>query len=379
MNLLRLSSFFVKGLLWSGMAAVALCWQCLTCAGDQPTTVSAIKIPPQGHLYHGVHAASSNPAEKLIQPDAIIAYEQAVGKTAAWVDFTDDWSAGGKFPAETAQWIRQKGSVPYIRIMLPCDPQEKSQKSSFILDTILKGTLDEDMRRWARDAKAFGMPLLAEFGSEVNGEWCVWNGRWNGAAEMKGYGDPQFPDGPERFRDAYRHLIMLMRQEQTLNITWVFHLNYNDYPAKSWNRFENYYPGDDVIDMIGVSVYGAQSPLGNEWPEFNGMLDALYPRIIALAPDKPILITEFGVTRDNPRGSQSRWAKRALIGLLNNRWPGIIGFAWWNKAWQNDGNPHHDTSMRVQDNPALAVVFRELVGDNPRVLGRIDCMDRELR
>lgn len=376
MNCLRLPSCRVKGLLWAAMAAVTFSWQCVTYAGDQLTKEGAIKIPPQGQLYHGVHAAPSGPGGTMVELDAVISYEQTVGKTAAWIDFTDDWSAGGKFPAETAQWIRQKGSVPYIRFMLPCNPQEKSQKSFFILDTILKGTLDDDVRRWARGAKDFGTPLIAEFGTEVNGEWCPWNGRWNGGAEVRSYGDPLFPNGPERFRDAYRHLIAVMRQEQAFNITWVFHVNYNDCPAESWNRFENYYPGDDCIDMIGVSIYGAQSPLGDEWPEFTGLFDALYPRIIALAPQKPILITEFGVTRDNPRGSQSQWAQRALTGVLSRRWPGVIGFAWWNKAWQNDRNPHHDTSMRVQDNPALVAVFRELIGNNPRVLGTIDCVDR---
>jgi hypothetical protein len=312
----------------------------------------------------------------MVAPDAVISYEQTVGKTAAWVDFTDDWSTGGKFSAETAQWIRQKGSVPYIRLMLPCEPPDKSQKTTFMLDTILKGALDDNIRRWARDARDFGTPIIAEFGAEVNGEWYPWNGRWNGAADMRGYGGPSLPDGPERFRDAYRHLIMLMRQEQALNISWVFHVNYNDCPAESWNRFENYYPGDDVIDLIGVSVYGAQSPLGDEWPEFSELLDVIYPRIIVLAPGKPILISEFGVTRDNPRGSQSHWAQRALTGLLSRRWPGVIGFAWWNKAWQNDRNPHHDTSMRAQDNPALAAVFSALVGTNPRVLGRLDFVDR---
>lgn len=378
-NFLRSPSFFVKGVLTVAIAVVAICSPCRSGTGDKVTKAGAIKIPFQGQLYHGVHASPSGPAVKMIEPDTIISYEHTVGKTAAWIDFTNDWSADRQFPAETAKWVRRKGSVPYIRLMLPCASPDKSQSNPFILDTMLKGALDNDIRRWARDARDFGTPLIAEFGTEVNGEWYPWNGRWNGAAETKSYGDSSFPDGPERFRDAYRHLIVLVRREEALNISWVFHVNYNDCPAESWNRFENYYPGDDVIDMIGVSVYGAQFPLGIEWPEFSELLDMIYPRIIKLAPGKPILISEFGVTRDNLRGSQSQWAQRALTGLLNSCWPGIIGFAWWNKAWQNDSNPHHDTSMRVQDNPALAAVFRELVGDNSRVLGTIDFVDRGSR
>ena len=35
---------------------------------------------------------------------------------------------------------------------------------------------------------------------------------------------PNFPDGPERFRDAYRHIIDLFRKEGVKNITWCFHV-----------------------------------------------------------------------------------------------------------------------------------------------------------
>jgi hypothetical protein len=56
--------------------------------------------------------------------------------------------------------------------------------------------------------------------------------------------------------------------------------------------------------------------------------------------------------------------------LSQFRWPKIIGFSWWNEAWQNDDNPEHDTSMRLQDNPAVADVFHKLVGLNPSILGR---------
>jgi hypothetical protein len=49
----------------------------------------------------------------------------------------------------------------------------------------------------------------------------------------------------------------------------------------------------------------------------------------------------------------------------------VIGFAWWNAAWQNDANPLNDTSMRVQDNPALAAVFKKYVGGMKQFLGRM--------
>jgi hypothetical protein len=53
------------------------------------------------------------------------------------------------------------------------------------------------------------------------------------------------------------------------------------------------------------------------------------------------------------------WAQAALDNLFANRWPRVRGFSWWNEYWQNDDNPAHDTTMRVQDIPALAAVFHD--------------------
>jgi hypothetical protein len=100
-------------------------------------------------------------------------------------------------------------------------------------------------------------------------------------------------------------------------------------------------------------------------------MDSAYPRLAALSPARPIVVLEFGATRNNPRGDPAAWAERALCDLVRGRWPRVIGFSWWNEAWQNDDNPGHYTSMQLQDNPELAAIFRQWVGERPEVLGRI--------
>jgi len=205
----------------------------------------------------------------------------------------------------------------------------------------------------------------------MNGWWYPWNGYWNGGGETKGYGDPALPDGPERFRDAYRHIIDIMRKAKVYTIIWVFHVNYNDWPNEEWNRFENYYPGDDYIDWLAVSIYGAQQPTGNQWPGFSELMDPAYRRLEKLSRTKPFIVSEFGVSANSTGGSQALWAQHALEALTSGRWPRMMGFAWWNAAWQNDVNPQHDTTMRVQDNPSLAAVFKKYVGGMKNVLGRI--------
>ncbi len=330
-----------------------------------------INIPPAGHFYHGVYPGGITGEEDDITLDDLRSYEQAAGKTAAWVYFSNNWYHSRKFPTQTAEWIRDAGSIPYVRLMLRSDAVQNHADPEFTLDRIVNGGFDDDLRAWARAARDFGSPLMAEYGTEVNGEWFSWNGVWNGGGALDGYGDPAQPDGPERFCDAYRHIIQIARDEGAANILWVFHANNQDVPDESWNRLEQYYPGDEWIDWIGVSVYGAQTPMDEEWPQFRDMMDAGYPRLAALSPDKPIVVLEFGATSGNPRGDQAVWAENALTDLIAGRWPRVIGFSWWNEMWPNDDDPNHNSNMRLQNNAALAVVFQRLVGADDRVLSSL--------
>ena len=330
-----------------------------------------IKRPPMGKLYHGVYPGGRTGEEDDILPSDLASYEQTVHKRAAWVYFSNNWYRDRHFPLAAATWIRDAGSVPFIRLMLRDSPEQDRPNRVFTLKRILQGQFDRDFKAWAAAARDFHTPLIVEYGTEVDGDWFPWNGRWNGGGQKKGYGNPKYPDGPERFRDAYRRIVTIMRGEGATNITWVFHVNSDASPQTWWNRMEYYYPGDAYVDWLGVSAYGAQTPMDNWCDAFADSMDAVYPRLAALSLAKPIAVLEFGVTARNPICDQASWAESALTELVSLRWPRIIAFSWWNERWQNDDNPAHDTDMRVQDDADLAKVFRRLVGANRNVLGRL--------
>jgi hypothetical protein len=333
------------------------------------STPPTILTPPTGKIYHAVYPGDITGAEDTISLARLQEYEQAAGKLTAWVYFSNEWGTGRSFPTATVTWIRDHGSVPYIRLMLRSEPGSVPEQT-FTLERIIRGDFDADLRSWAQGARAYGDPLIVEYGTEVNGEWFPWNGKWNGAGAKTGYGDPDQADGPERFRDATRRIIDIFRQENTLNITWIFHANNGDYPEVSWNTLENYYPGDEWIDWLAVSAYGAQTPQDDWCDPFTQSMDAAYPRLASLSANKPIIVAEFGVTQGNPLCSQADWTNNALTDLIARRWPRVIGFSWWNEGWENDDNPLHNSNMRVQDNPALAAVFQTQIMNNNIVVGR---------
>ncbi len=303
--------------------------------------------PRQGHLLHGVYPGGVTGMEDDITPQLVRAYESAVGRRVAWVMFSHNWFQGRAFPMQTANWIRAQGAAPYIRLMLRSDTELDHREPRYTLAAIARGDFDTDLAAWGRDAARFGTPFIAEFGTEMNGDWFSWNARWNGRRK-----------GPALFQAAYRHIIDVTRANGASNIVWVFHVNDQDYPVRRWNHFESYYPGDDYIDWLGVSIYSAQGPSEDYAADFPGLLASVMARFARMAPNKPAIVAEFGTDVRNRHVRADQWADTALDTILSGRFPNLIGFSWWNETWQNDDNPAHDTDLRVQSSAELAAVFR---------------------
>jgi hypothetical protein len=311
--------------------------------------------PPTGKLYHGcywggVGTDTHDPTEHDVAPVDVKHYEEAVGAKTAWVYFSNNWFESRKFPAAMCGWIRDLGKTPYVRLMLRSDVDQKHGEKRFSLQKIIAGEFDVDLRTWARDAKIFGSPILIEWGTEPNGNWFSWNGKWNGGSA----------EGPKRYIAAYRRIVDLMRSEGADNLTWVWHANWYDEPEQEWNAFENYFPGTDYCDWVALSAYGPTTPRTRDGTEsFEFKLDEAYPRLARVAPGKPMIVAEFGCDLHNRYVDVVKWTRSALEGLFSNRWPAIVGFCWWNEGWQNDNHKTHDTDMIVLHNAELTKVFRD--------------------
>ena len=314
-----------------------------------------IAPPPAGKLYHGFYydaaiAGADDVTEHDVTKEDVQRYEDTLGKKTAWIYFSDNWFESRAFPKEMCNWIREVGKVPYIRLMLRSDLDQNHSEKFFCLPNILAGKFDADLKRWAGAAKAFGAPIMIEWGTEPNGNWFAWNGKWNGGPG----------EGPRRYIAAYRHIVDLMRSEGADNLQWSWHVNWFDEPEAKWNRFENYFPGESYCDWLAVSVYGPLTPRATDGLEsFRYKLDKAYPRLTTLAPGKPIILAEFGCDLHHRKISAAKWAKAALTDLFSRRWPAIIGFCWWNESWENDNYKKHNTDMIVLHDADLMRVFRD--------------------
>ena len=334
-----------------------------------PTTAQPPVTPAATLIYHGVTTHSWTtlftplPGQANAIKAEVDAYEAAVGRAVAWVGFAHEWKTDGRaFPSKVATSIKNRGATPLIYLTLR-SVDEGQPDPVYNLAAIIAGKFDSNFIAWADAAKKFGSELIVSWGWEMNGDWAAWSGALNGGAI----------EGPQRFRKAYRHIVELMRNRGAHNIRWVFHINFPEYPSEPWNAFENYYPGDDVIDATGVSIYGAQNPTDTSCHSFVTNMDTAYSRLIKMAPMKPVFVFEFATPKGHPLCTQVTWADDALSGIFSGRWPSVCGFAWWNDYWSQDNNPAHDTEMRVEKLHRLATVFKSRlsgandVGDRPPI------------
>src|ERR1051325_8301382 len=219
--------------------------------------VAKVAVPPAGSFYHGFYYDGPATNEHDVTPADVARYAVVIGQKTAWVFFSNNWFESKKFPEEMCEWIRAMGKIPYIRLMLRSDLDQGHPEKKFTLENIIAGKFDADLRAWASAAKRFGSTILIEWGTEPNGDWFAWNGKWNGGAKL----------GPIRYLTAYRHLVDLIRGEGADNLQWIWHVNWFDEPDTKCNRFENYYPGDSYCDWVALSVYGPLTPMTKDGTE----------------------------------------------------------------------------------------------------------------
>lgn len=318
-----------------------------------------VLAPPAGHrIYHAANAGFGG-TEDRVAARRIRGFERRAGKPIAWAYFSDNWINGIRFPAGQVRAIRAAGRVPFIRMMPRSSFRAGRPDPRYTMQSILAGRWDhptphsDGLIEWCRRAAAVRGPLLVEFGTEVNGSWFPWNGRWTGGRRSGGYGDPTLPDGPERFRDAYRHVVATCDSQGAANLTWFFHVDVEGAPGATWNSMAAYYPGDAYVDWIGVSAYGSLRP-DYPWRSFRRAYGRARDDIRALGP-KPIAVLETGVREDLDRaGRKARWISRALRDVPS-RFPEIAALAWWNERYRDAGST---VDLRIDSSRSAQRAYR---------------------
>lgn len=179
---------------------------------------------------------------------------------------------------------------------------------------ILKGDYDSYIKAFARSIKAFDKPVIIRFGHEMNLGEYHW-GTENYTAK-----------NPEIYKQLFRYMVALFKKENVSNVKWAFCPNVDSVPAEPWNTAAAYYPGDDVVDIVGADGYDWD---GNR--SFADIIKPIYDQLKAITSSKPVIIFETAT----PRADKELWLHEALD--ASTAW-GIEGLIWFQvdkeKKWK---------------------------------------------
>ncbi len=321
---------------------------------DRNKFVKLLK-PLNGQIYFGAFPDFGGPEDNVTK-ERILDFENLSGTKIVWAYFSQNWFNGIKYPKREIHEIYEQGIVPFVRLMPRSSEEQFVVEKKFSLENIINGKFDTDLKSWAKEAKEDNIPLLLDFAVEPNGDWFSWSGFYNGKGTKDGYGDLNYYDGPERYRDAYKHIINIFKEEDVKNITWFFHVDIYSNPNEDWNSPKYYYPGDDYIDWIGVSVYGPQNTGEDYWETFSEILKNRYKSILDISTQKPFALLEFGVTDASPYGEKAEWLKDAFETVLNGRYIKFDAISYWNENWEEENGSK--AFIRIDSSKANLDMFR---------------------
>ena len=212
---------------------------------------------------------------------------------------------------------------------------------SSIFYDILNGKYDDYLHQYAKAIKEFNHPVLFRLNNEMNGDWCV-------------YSSYYFSKDTDLYKEVWKYVYRIFEREQIDNVLWVWNPNHDSMPGFSWNHSLMYYPGDQYVDIVGLTAYntGTYYP-GEKWSNFFSLYQPLYNQYAALSA-KPLMITEFG--SNSVGGDKVQWIHNMFSNI--NKFPRIKVAIWWSGTdWDSKGNPAR--IYRLDENEAVLNAFKQ--------------------
>lgn len=167
--------------------------------------------------------------------------------------------------------VIDKGRIPIVTV----EPWNMYREKN-VLKNIAQGSYDNLIDTVCADLVSQQTPIIFRFAHEM---------------DIKKDRYPWSEREPKEYIDAYTHVVLRCKQIDTnKRISYMWSPSGDD-------KAPLYYPGNNVVDLIGVSVYSYDTwdnlYLGHT-RTFTEIFDSKYERLVSF--NKPIWIAEMGVT-----------------------------------------------------------------------------------
>jgi hypothetical protein len=134
--------------------------------------------------------------------------------------------------------------------------------------------------------------------------------------------------------------------------------------AQSW--WKDLYPGDDVVDWVGLDSYVSVEPGYYHYGDFGDLLDrqptggglGFYDWATRTHPNKPLMVAEWGMYHRVATKTDKSAAFASVLPVLKTH-PGVKAIVYFDTASDNSG----DRDISVNSLPSSLVAFKKVAAD----------------
>jgi hypothetical protein len=267
--------------------------------------------------------------------DAILSTQQAedqIGRRFAIDNRYYDW--GAPVPGPYERWTADGDRIPMVSICA-C----RFDDDSYVRwADIASGAEDAYITAIATEFARWGVPAFLVFDSEPE-------------VHLATHGTPA------EYRAAWRRVVEGFRAAGATNVAFVWATTSYELRTDVGDRdlVEQLYPGDDLVDWIGVDPYNFNE--NGDWESFADVVDPWYRWVTRLHPDKPLMMVEWGSKEDPERPDRkAAWLLDALV-QLRERYPKIRAAVYFDEEKHERGTVN---DWRTDTSPAALTAFAAL-------------------
>jgi hypothetical protein len=200
-------------------------------------------------------------------------------------------------------------------------------------ETITKGFYDSYITAVGSTLAAHPGPSILRFAHEMNLQRYSW-----------GCGSGYFnKESPKRYRRMFRYVVTKLREAGATRTLMCFCPNAESVPSEflpdsSWNTISAWWPGKDVVDILGIDGYNwgttrtlAKHGWKSRWRSFSAIFAKPVKELRSLAPDMNLIVMETASASEG--GDPSAWAADAV--RTARQW-GINGIIWFHLNKETD-------------------------------------------
>lgn len=257
-----------------------------------------------------------------------------------------------QFPLEFMQKNYEEGRIVELTFQLTESNNEDLMGYTPNID-LYRGLKDDKIREIAQAAKQFGHPFLFRINNEMNSDWTSYSGVVN-------------MSDPELFKANWRRIYRIFQEEGVDNCIWIFNPNDRNAPPCRWNDGLAYYPGNEYVQLLGVTGYNNgtyYTNWGEQWREFDQIYNHVQWQYEPFFSDFPWIITEFASS--SVGGDKVKWIENMFQHIGN--YPNIKIAVWFSYA-DYDGDPDMGAPVArpywLDETPETLAAFAEGVKHN---------------